>query len=57
MKDRSHIKDRIAAAEDRIKRYTFTAELGNVESMKIVDEARRELADLVKTDKKEAKNG
>jgi hypothetical protein len=44
MTDRSHIKARIAEAEDRIKRFALTAGLGNVESMRIVDQVRRELA-------------
>jgi hypothetical protein len=64
MTDLSHLKARILDAEDRIKHFAFTAGLGNPASMRIVDEARRELAaaerelaDLDKTDKREVKNG
>ena len=59
MTDLLHIKARVAEASDRIKRFSFTAQLGNVESMRIVDDARRELAAAEQelTDKKEIKNG
>ena len=42
--DISDLLDRIAEARDLIRRFNFTAQLGNPASIRIVDEARQELA-------------